>query len=267
MAARRSTEQVDPDEVGHVARPGCAATSSTVPSWATRPCSSTTSRSASATASSSSCVTRHERRRLRRGARSSRRSSVRVPHRARRAARRAARGSARSPTLGRGRRVAAARRRARRGARCAIAQPEAIEPLAGPATGLGARRPDCEARRPRSRAPTGVGTAGSPGTRHRPTGARARRTCCRLVDRDAVDAHVPLLEGQQPRQRPEQRGLPCAVRPEHRHRLTLGSGQRRVEPQLPEGEHRVRVKAHGALRTTGRGGAPAPRSTPGAARG
>ena len=89
----------------------------------------------------------------------------------------------------------------------------------------------------------------------------------RIVDDVPVEGHAARFEGEQPRERTEQRRLARAVRSEHGNRLALGGVDRRVQIQVAESEPDVRLKTHEQLRTTGRAAARAPRSTPGAARG
>ncbi len=93
----------------------------------------------------------------------------------------------------------------------------------------GGRR-GCAPRTPRSRAPTGAGTGGSPGTRRRSSGVPARRTSRRTARRrPRRRARSPAREWDETGERAQERGLPRAIGPQHGDGLAIGRREGDIE--------------------------------------
>ena len=247
--------------------------SSGVPVCTTSPPSRMRIRSASTSASTGSCVTRmrapRNRSRIGAAAGASRRASAR---RARRAARRAAAARVRSRARGRARRVAPVRRRASRpdGGRTAPrrrprrgARPRSV-PGVGPADAVLAQTEGDVVERAR-----GARTGDSPGTRRRPSAASGGTNDpgSGVVDDRPVDRDPALVDGEESRERAQQRGLAGAVRAEHREHLAVADGQSAASENEPQRRRGCVASTLTTPTASGRAGSRAPRARSRGARG
>src|ERR1019366_3483424 len=73
---------------------------------------------------------------------------------------------------------------------------------------------------------------------------RHPRSACRVVENDAVEGDVTVVDRDESRQRGEQGGLPRAVRPQEDHRLTGADAELDVEVQHAAADAHVGVEAH-----------------------
>jgi hypothetical protein len=79
----------------------------------------------------------------------------------------------------------------------------------------------------------------------RPLGRPAPHPLARILQHVPGELDAPPVDGLEPGQRPEQRGLPGPVGTHERHDLTRRDGQPHLEIQGTETERDMRFEAHG----------------------